>query len=175
MRLGKHLLKILAALAVLMVLAHVWHARAAARVPRPFDGMTGMSFEDEDMEFDDDEDDQEDDDDQEYDEGFAPASGSAAPASSAAPGMPASLMATSASLLPQPSAAAADFAQFAPKNIGAQNFLTPSQFIGLDTQGSSRRNASLDLRNTPIIPKRDVGPWMSSTIDPDLYRNNLFA
>jgi hypothetical protein len=42
--------------------------------------------------------------------------------------------------------------------------------IGLDTIGSSLRNANLDLRSDPVIPKSSVGPWNNSTIEPDLMR-----
>lgn len=42
--------------------------------------------------------------------------------------------------------------------------------IGLDTVGQTLRNANLQLRSDPIIPKQDVGPWLQSTIEPDLGR-----
>lgn len=32
------------------------------------------------------------------------------------------------------------------------------------------RNANLQLRSDPVIPKQDVGPWNASTIEPDLGR-----
>ena len=40
-------------------------------------------------------------------------------------------------------------------------------------QGSSLRNANYDLRASPAIPRRDIGPWAQSTIDSDLYRKPL--
>jgi len=85
------------------------------------------------------------------------------------------IMSPSSQLLPQPSVDAQDFAQYAPQNLEAQNFLTATQWIGVNTQGSSLRNANYDIRANPIIAKEDVGPWMQSTIDPDVYTNNLFA
>jgi hypothetical protein len=89
------------------------------------------------------------------------------------PAMP--LLTPSSQLLPKPSPEAADFAQFAPKNLQAQNFLTASQWVGLNTQGSSLKNANYDLRADPIIPKADVGPWQNSSIDPNIYSKPLFG
>ncbi len=83
-------------------------------------------------------------------------------------------LATSAALLPKPTPKAADFAKYAPKNLGAQNFLNASQFIGLNTQGSSLKNANYDLRASPVIPKRTVGPWAMSSIEPDVYQKPVF-
>ena len=85
------------------------------------------------------------------------------------------IMSPSSQLLPQPSVDAQDFAQYAPQNLESQNFLTATQWIGVNTQGSSLRNANYDIRSNPIIPKEDVGPWMQSTIDPDVYTNDLFT
>ena len=42
--------------------------------------------------------------------------------------------------------------------------------IGLDTIGQTLRNANLQERSDPVIPKKDVGPWNISTIEPDLGR-----
>jgi len=42
--------------------------------------------------------------------------------------------------------------------------------IGLDTIGQTLRNANLQERSDPIIPKKDIGPWNISTIEPDLGR-----
>lgn len=66
---------------------------------------------------------------------------------------------------------------FAPKNaLSSENFLDSSKYIGVDTQGSSLKNASFDLRNNIIIPKAKIpiSPWMQSNIDPDLTRNSIF-
>ena len=82
-------------------------------------------------------------------------------------------LATSAALLPKPTAKTADFAQYAPKNLGAQNFLSATQFIGLNTQGASLKNANYDLRAAPVIPKKKVGPWLMSSVEPDLYQRPL--
>ena len=89
------------------------------------------------------------------------------------PAMP--LLTPSSQLLPQITPEAADFAQFAPKNLQAQNFLTATQWVGVNTQGSSLKNANYDLRANPLIPKADVGPWAQSTIEPNLYAKELFG
>lgn len=50
------------------------------------------------------------------------------------------------------------------------DLLQAGYHIGLDTVGQTLRNANLQLRSDPIIPKQDIGPWMQSTIEPDLGR-----
>jgi len=139
------------------------------------------SFEkfDDDSDAEDDENDQdddgEDDTNSEYDdddgeddiEGFS----TAEPAGWGA-GSP--LMNIATDLLPKPSAQqASNFGEFAPKSLLGQNFLDAKKYIGVDTQGSSMRNANYDLRSSPAIPRRDIGPWAQSTIDSDLYRKPL--
>jgi hypothetical protein len=85
------------------------------------------------------------------------------------------MLTPSSQLLPKPSPEAADFDMWAPSNLQAQNFLTATQWIGVNSQGSSLKNANYDLRADPIIPKADVGPWMSSSIDPNIYQRPLFG
>ena len=41
-----------------------------------------------------------------------------------------------------------------------------NKMIGVDTKGSTLRNANRQFRPDPFIPKKDVCPWMNSTIDP---------
>lgn len=84
-------------------------------------------------------------------------------------------MTTSVDLLPKPSQSAnSEFGEFAPtKALEAQNFIDASKVIGVDTVGSSLRNASYDLRRAPVIPRSNAGPWSQSTIDSDLYRKSL--
>ena len=55
---------------------------------------------------------------------------------------------------------------------GAQvpDLLTAGYHIGLDTIGQTLKNANLQLRSEPAIPKANVGPWNQSTIEPDLMR-----
>lgn len=55
-------------------------------------------------------------------------------------------------------------------NIVAGDMLQAGYHIGLDTIGQSMRNANLQLRSDPIIPKQNVGPWNQSTYEPDLAR-----
>lgn len=77
--------------------------------------------------------------------------------------------------MPQAPGKAVSFGEFAPKLQG-QNFLNTTKFVGpgIDTKGSSLRNASLDLRASPPIPRNDsISPWMKSTIDSDLLRKPL--
>ncbi len=53
------------------------------------------------------------------------------------------------------------------------NLLNPNQLIGINTVGSSLRNANLQIRSEPAIPKVNVGPWNSSTIESDTFRRPL--
>jgi len=55
-------------------------------------------------------------------------------------------------------------------NIATPDLLQAGYHIGLDTIGQTLRNANLQLRSDPIIPKKDVGPWSMSTIEPDFGR-----
>jgi hypothetical protein len=50
------------------------------------------------------------------------------------------------------------------------DMLQAGYHIGLDTIGQTMKNANLQLRSDPIIPKQDVGPWNQSTYEPDLGR-----
>jgi len=50
------------------------------------------------------------------------------------------------------------------------DLLQAGYHIGLDTIGQSLRNANLQLRSDPIVPKSDVGPWNQSTIEADTGR-----
>jgi len=82
---------------------------------------------------------------------------------------------TSVDLLPKPNTSgASEFGEFAPvKALEAQNFVDATKMVGVDTVGSSLRNASYDLRRSPPIPRQNVGPWQQSTIEADLYRKSL--
>ena len=50
------------------------------------------------------------------------------------------------------------------------NLLSAGSLIGINTIGSSLRNANLQLRSEPANPQIDVGPWNQSTIQPDVMR-----
>ncbi len=51
--------------------------------------------------------------------------------------------------------------------------LTAGQHIGIDTIGQTLKNANLQLRSDPIIPKGETGPWNQSTIETDFARTPL--
>jgi len=77
---------------------------------------------------------------------------------------------TPESLLPDDSNS--DWARLNPTmNAGTTpDLLQAGYHIGLDTIGQTLRNANLQLRSDPIIPKMEVGPWAQSTIEPDIAR-----
>ena len=54
------------------------------------------------------------------------------------------------------------------------NLLNPSQVVGINTQGSSLRNANLQLRSEPANPRMNTNsPWNVSTIEEDKFRKPL--
>lgn len=53
------------------------------------------------------------------------------------------------------------------------SLLKAGHHVGVNTVGNSLRNANLQLRSEPPNPQGNVGPWMQSTIDPDLERRPL--
>jgi hypothetical protein len=55
-------------------------------------------------------------------------------------------------------------------NGGMPDLLQAGYHIGLDTIGQTLKNANLQLRSDPIIPKSNIGPWNQSTIEPDIGR-----
>lgn len=59
-------------------------------------------------------------------------------------------------------AGSADF-----KNV---NLLKAGYLIGIDTIGSTLRNANLQERSEPPNPTAAVSPWLNTTIEPDLMR-----
>lgn len=56
------------------------------------------------------------------------------------------------------------------KNV---NLLKAGYHAGIDTVGSSLRNANLQVRSEPPNPTGKVSPWMNTTIEPDLMRMPL--
>lgn len=50
------------------------------------------------------------------------------------------------------------------------NLLKSGHHMGVDTVGSTLRNANLQLRSEPPNPQTQVSPWLNSTIQPDLMR-----
>jgi hypothetical protein len=53
------------------------------------------------------------------------------------------------------------------KNV---NLLKAGYLIGIDTVGSTLRNANLQERSEPPNPTAAVSPWLNTTIEPDLMR-----
>ena len=129
----------------------------------------GEGDEDEEYGEEDEGEDEEDDEDEEY---MVENYSNAMPSSGPMRGAP--MMSVATDLLPKPSAnVRSNFGEFAPKSLLGQNFLDAKKYVGVDTKGSSLRNANYDLRSSPAIPRKDVGPWSQSTIDSDLYRKPL--
>ncbi len=58
-------------------------------------------------------------------------------------------------------------------DISGKNFLSAGALVGVNTVGQSLRNANLQLRSEPPCPQVQVGPWMQTTIEPDLQRRPL--
>lgn len=56
------------------------------------------------------------------------------------------------------------------KNV---NLLQAGSLVGINTVGSSLRNANLQVRSEPPNPQGSVGPWNNSTIEPDFVRKPL--
>ena len=103
---------------------------------------------------------------------LAPAIAPLAPSASAtAPGYSAQSVATPQDLLPKDQNSQwAALNPVSQGNIAAPDLLQAGYHIGLDTIGQTLRNANLQERSDPIIPKSAVGPWNQSTIEPDLGR-----
>lgn len=78
-------------------------------------------------------------------------------------------------LLPK-NAANSDWAQVNPAGQGDvqnQNFLTAGYHVGINSIGSTLRNANMQLRSEIPNPQVKVSPWQQSTIEPDLNRKPL--
>jgi len=50
------------------------------------------------------------------------------------------------------------------------NLLKAGYHTGIDTVGTTLRNANLQVRSEPPNPTTKVSPWMNTTIEPDLMR-----
>ena len=78
-------------------------------------------------------------------------------------------------LLPQ-NQEANDWARANPTGSGSlelKNMLEAGQHIGNNTQGSSLKNANLQLRSEPANPILNVSVFNNSSITPDIYRKQL--
>jgi hypothetical protein len=95
---------------------------------------------------------------------------------------------SSASLLPSTKAQVANPSELLPKDTNSAwaefnpagkgdlknvSLLKAGYHIGIDTIGSSLRNANLQERSEPPNPTTTVSPWMNTTIEPDLMRAPL--
>ena len=105
---------------------------------------------------------------------FASASG----VQTSTPGLPSSCskpnIQNPAELLPKDSNS--QWAQLNPSGKGELanvNLLKAGYHIGIDTIGQSLRNANLQIRSEPPNPQLNVGPWNTSTIEPDFMRPPL--
>jgi hypothetical protein len=79
-----------------------------------------------------------------------------------------------ADLLPKDSNS--QWAQLNPSGKGELaniNLLKAGYHIGIDSIGSSLRNANQQERSDPPIPQLNTGPWNQSTITPDFIRPPL--
>jgi hypothetical protein len=68
------------------------------------------------------------------------------------------------------------WAQLNPRGNGELNnvnLLQAGYLYGINTVGSSLRNANLQLRSEPPNPQAQVSPWLNTTIEPDLMRTPL--
>ena len=54
--------------------------------------------------------------------------------------------------------------------LSNKNFIESGHHYGINTVGQSLKNPNLQLRSDPLIPQREVGPWMQSTIEADVNR-----
>ena len=53
------------------------------------------------------------------------------------------------------------------------HMLNAGHHVGINTVGSSLRNANLQIRSEPVIPQQNLGPWNNTTIEPDNLRRPL--
>lgn len=68
------------------------------------------------------------------------------------------------------------WAQINPAGTGAlcdKNLLNAGHHVGVNTTGTSLRNANRQIRSEPPCPQVNVSPWLQTTIAPDLLRRPL--
>jgi hypothetical protein len=68
-------------------------------------------------------------------------------------------------LLPKQVIPDEQFADLAPKALEGQNFLDATKFVGIDTIGTTNKNANRQIRADPPIPRKAVSPWLQSSYD----------
>lgn len=82
---------------------------------------------------------------------------------------------TAEELLPK-SVESEDFAKRHPGGEGPladKNFLTSGFHVGINTVGTSLRNANTGLRSEPTNPTDPLSPWNNTTITPDINRRGF--
>ena len=68
------------------------------------------------------------------------------------------------------------WAQVSPSGVGdlcSKNLLNSGHHLGVNTTGTSLRNANRQIRSEPPCPQVNVSPWLQTTIAPDLLRRPL--
>ena len=68
------------------------------------------------------------------------------------------------------------WSQVSPSGVGSlcdKNLLNAGHHVGVNTKGTSLRNANRGLRSEPPNPQVRVSPWLQTTIAPDLLRRPL--
>ena len=67
-----------------------------------------------------------------------------------------------------------EWSNIAPNNdLKDIKILNAGHHIGINSVGSSLRNANLQIRSEPVIPQTNVGPWNNTTIEADNLRRPL--
>jgi hypothetical protein len=73
-------------------------------------------------------------------------------------------------LLPDERHVSSQYRALEPGKLQNVPLLKAGWLKGIDTVGSTLRNANLQVRSEPPNPQVKVSPWMNSTIQPDLMR-----
>lgn len=61
-----------------------------------------------------------------------------------------------------------------PVSVKNRHLINITKPIGINTIGTSKKNASWDLRGNPACPKYVVSPWLQSSIEPDTNLKPLY-
>jgi hypothetical protein len=63
-----------------------------------------------------------------------------------------------------------DWFEVMPDPISSSNrhLINTTRVVGLNSVGTSKKNASYDLRGCPLVNRTVVSPWLQSSIEPDL-------
>lgn len=58
-------------------------------------------------------------------------------------------------------------------DVKNMNFLSAGYHMGINSIGSTLRNANMQIRSEPPNPQVKVSPWLQTTIEPDMNRRPL--